>query len=202
MRIARRKVESNAARPAGNLARRLARHLTKRGPTPAPALTGLTAITAITAITLGLGGCGILPDWLKPSEPPSSDNASQTTTQPGESISAQTPAIKAYRKTGARSIYAKYKDRIFKGKLPPLVYAVAVVETQVDAQGNVKWVAFSRKPEQAPEVPVEIAAMIRMASPLPPPPAGIGEHTYVDTWLWDKSGKFQLDSLTEGQRSR
>jgi protein TonB len=23
--------------------------------------------------------------------------------------------------------------------------------------------------------------------------------TYTDTWLWDKSGRFQLDTLTEGQ---
>jgi periplasmic protein TonB len=23
--------------------------------------------------------------------------------------------------------------------------------------------------------------------------------TYTDIWLWDKSGKFQLDTLTEGQ---
>jgi len=23
--------------------------------------------------------------------------------------------------------------------------------------------------------------------------------TYTDTWLWDKSGNFQLDTLTEGQ---
>ena len=22
---------------------------------------------------------------------------------------------------------------------------------------------------------------------------------YIDTWLWDKSGQFQLDTLTEGQ---
>ena len=31
-------------------------------------------------------------------------------------------------------------------------------------------------------------------------PARIGRMTYTDTWLWDKSGKFQLDTLTEGQR--
>jgi hypothetical protein len=35
-----------------------------------------------------------------------------------------------------------------------------------------------------------------------PSPGKIGAHTYVDTWLWDRSGQFQLDTLTLGQRNR
>jgi hypothetical protein len=27
----------------------------------------------------------------------------------------------------------------------------------------------------------------------------MGRVVYTDTWLWDKSGHFQLDTLTEGQ---
>ena len=30
-------------------------------------------------------------------------------------------------------------------------------------------------------------------------PTRKGKVTYTDTWLWDKSGHFQLDTLTEGQ---
>jgi ABC-type glycerol-3-phosphate transport system substrate-binding protein len=116
-------------------------------------------------------------------------------------ITAQTPAVRAYRKTGARQIYKAYPQRIYKGKIPPLVYAVVVVETDIDAEGNVKNVTFSRVPSHAPEVPGKIAELIKAASPLPSP-GHLGGHTYVDTWLWDKSGNFQLDSLTLGQRSR
>ncbi|WP_230558978.1 hypothetical protein [Variovorax paradoxus] len=116
-------------------------------------------------------------------------------------ITAQTPAVRAYRKTGARQIYKAYPQRIYKGKIPPLVYAVVVVETDLDAEGNVRNVTFSRVPSHAPEVPGKIAELIKAASPLPSP-GRLGGHTYVDTWLWDKSGNFQLDSLTLGQRSR
>ena len=28
----------------------------------------------------------------------------------------------------------------------------------------------------------------------------LGAVTWTDTWLWDKSGRFQLDTLTEGQQ--
>lgn len=116
-------------------------------------------------------------------------------------ITVQSPAIRAYRRIAASHIYRQYPQRIYKGRIPALVYAVVVVETQLDAQGNVTDVAFSRTPGHATEVAPMIAALIRAASPLPSP-GKLGAHTYVDVWLWDKSGSFQLATLTQGQRNR
>lgn len=129
-----------------------------------------------------------------------SDSGIETTISDSQ-VTAQTDDVKRYRPGAARKIYQRWSNRIYKGKLPPLVYAVAVVETHVDARGNVRAVTFSRKPTQAPEVSREIVELVKAASPLPNPGA-LGAHTYIDTWLWDRSGKFQLDTLTEGQRSR
>ncbi|MDH6170213.1 protein TonB [Variovorax boronicumulans] len=162
---------------------------------------------AVLAIALALGACSIL----KPAEKTDDGKAATAPTDeaaPGKSdvptvrlITAQTPVVRAYRKTGARHIYKAYASRIYKGKIPPLVYAVVVVETDIDAEGKVTNVSFSRVPSHAPEVPPMIAELIKATSPLPSP-GKLGGHTYIDTWLWDKSGKFQLDSLTLGQRSR
>jgi len=105
---------------------------------------------------------------------------------------------KAYRQDAARAIYEAYPDRIYKGKLPPLLYAIAVVETELDANGNVRDVRMLRAPTHAPEVTARVREMIRKVSPLPAP-ARLGTVRYTDTWLVDKSGKFQLDTLTEGQ---
>jgi hypothetical protein len=55
-----------------------------------------------------------------------------------------------------------------------------------------------RAPNHAPEVVAEIERSVRQASPFPAP-VKMGRVTYTDTWLWDKSGRFQLDTLTEGQ---
>ena len=44
----------------------------------------------------------------------------------------------------------------------------------------------------------EIERTARAAAPYPVPER-LGKVTYTDTWLWDKSGHFQLDTLTEGQ---
>jgi protein TonB len=119
---------------------------------------------------------------------------------PMSTVSPQTPATRTYRKEGADHLYARYADRIYQGKIPALIYAIAVVETHLDARGNVQQVTFMRAPAQAPEVSSAIVQLIENASPFPLP-GRLGAHTYVDTWLWDESGKFQLDTLTEGQRS-
>jgi protein TonB len=158
-----------------------------------------------TAAALALGGCSLFAP--QPPAGPAENSTPPEATAPvvvseGGRITPQTPAVKAYRKLGAQHIYKKYPKRIYKGKIPPLVYAVVVVETELDAQGNVMRVGFSRTPSHAPEVPPLIAQLIRDASPLPAPAGSVGAHTYVETWLWDKSGRFQLDSLTQGQRSR
>ncbi|MDP9893258.1 hypothetical protein J2W32_001440 [Variovorax boronicumulans] len=162
----------------------------------------------IFAIALTLGACSILKPAEKTEDGKSATTPTDEAAPPGKSdvptvrlITAQTPAVRAYRKTGARHIYKAYANRIYKGKIPPLVYAVVVVETDIDADGKVTNVSFSRVPSHAPEVPPMIAELIKATSPLPSP-GKLGGHTYVDTWLWDKSGKFQLDSLTLGQRSR
>ncbi|BEP56257.1 MULTISPECIES: hypothetical protein [Variovorax] len=173
-----------------------------------PIAARLARSAAIAAAALALTACSVL-------KPGSGSESGTGSTSPGGAtategsrdvptvrlITAQTPAIRTYRKTGARHIYKAYASRIYKGKIPPLVYAVVVVETEIDANGKVTNVTFSRVPSHAPEVPPMIAELVKATSPLPSP-GKLGGHTYVDTWLWDKSGNFQLDSLTLGQRSR
>lgn len=83
--------------------------------------------------------------------------------------------------------------------MPPLLYAVGVLQVRVDKLGNVTSTSWLRAPTQAPEVMRQIETMVRAAAPYPAP-VKLGGVTYTDTWLWDKSGRFQLDTLTEGQR--
>ena len=83
-------------------------------------------------------------------------------------------------------------------KLPPLLYAIGVVTFEVDMDGKVQSFDWMRKPKQAPEVIQEIERTIKAAEPFPAP-IHLGRVRYTETWLWHKSGKFQLDTLTEGQ---
>ncbi len=79
------------------------------------------------------------------------------------------------------------------------MYAVGVLQVDIDGRGNVTEVNWLRAPTHAPEVIAEIERMVRTASPFPAP-MRMGRVSYTDTWLWDKGGNFQLDTLTEGQR--
>ena len=110
--------------------------------------------------------------------------------------SADSPT--AYKKDAARHLYAAYAKQIHKGKMPPLLYGIAIIETTIGPQGEVQDVRVVRQPAAA-EVAPWATQMIKAAAPFPAP-AKMGSVTYSDIWLVDKSGRFQLDTLTEGQR--
>ena len=112
------------------------------------------------------------------------------------SSGAATP--RAYREDGATHLYGLNADRIYKGRMPPLLYAIGVLDVHINQVGIVTHVDWTRAPRHAPEVIAEIERTVQKASPFPAP-AKLGKVVYTDTWLWHKSGKFQLDTLTEGQ---
>ena len=105
---------------------------------------------------------------------------------------------KEYRIDAAKHLYSAYPTRIYRGRLPPLLYSVMVVETEIDATGQVVNVHIVRKPAAA-EVAPWVVAMIRRAGPFPPPAKFNGGVRNTEIWLVHKSGLFQLDTLTEGQ---
>jgi hypothetical protein len=118
---------------------------------------------------------------------------------PAQKISTAATA-REYRVDVAKHIYAAYPRRIYKGRLPPLIHAVVVLETTVDERGQPKDVKVVRGPSHAPDVTAAVREMTLRASPLPLPPARLGTPVrYTEIWLVHKDGRFQLDALTEGQ---
>jgi hypothetical protein len=105
---------------------------------------------------------------------------------------------RAYRADAASHLYAMNQTRIYKGRMPPLLYAIGVLQVEVDGRGDVRSLHWMRAPSHAPEVVKEIERTVRAAAPFPVP-ARMVKVVYTDTWLWHKSGRFQLDTLTEGQ---
>jgi hypothetical protein len=172
-----------------------------------PALRPLTP--ALLGVAAVLASC---------SSTPLSDNTARTAAVPQAAPAARAPAPapqvatapgmiiktsaatnpRAYRQDAASHIYGQNGDRIWKGRLPPLLYAVGVLQVEVDGNGNVRNMNWLRAPRHAPEVIAEIERTVRKAAPFPAP-ARMGKVVYTDTWLWHKSGRFQLDTLTEGQ---
>ena len=169
-----------------------------RPPTDAPPRrwfrTGLMA-----SIAAAIAACRSAPPT--PPKTPDAEPPHVTGPVPGTQGSARPSAAanaRAYRQDAATHLYGLNAARIYKGKMPPLLYAIGVLNVELDARGRVLRTSWMRAPRHAPEVMAEIERTVRAAGPFPVP-ARLGKVTYTDTWLWDKSGKFQLDTLTEGQ---
>ncbi len=105
-----------------------------------------------------------------------------------------------YRIDAARHLYSAYPMRVYRGKMPPLLYAVMLTATEVDPTGAVVNVTVTREPAAAKEVTPWVVSLIRRAGPFPPPAKFTSNVIYKEIWLVDRSGQFQVDTLTEGQR--
>jgi hypothetical protein len=143
--------------------------------TPIPSRRRLLSLATLSGLSAVLAACSVRPP-----------------------LPGQAPASPAYKREAASHLYRKYPDRIHQGKLPPMLYAIGVLEIEVLAGGRVGSTRWLRGPSHAPEVMAEIERLVRAAAPFPSP-GGFGRVQYVDTWLWDRSGRFQLDTLSEGQ---
>jgi periplasmic protein TonB len=169
--------------------------------------------TYCTTALMGLGALGM--SWLsgcstpatpkpqamqRPEAMPTSRPPAHTEQRAPESVNTRSLARNAqdYRKDAASHLYAKHSHQIYKGRLPPMLEAVGVLNVDIDRQGGVKAIHWMRAPRHVPQVMKEIERLVKAAAPYPVP-QHLSQVTYTDVWLWHKSGKFQLDTLTEGQ---
>ncbi len=173
---------------------------------PYPVLRRRLRNTVVALVALLLASCQQRPPPLVPwQEPPAAASAPAPSVigpvsgDKGSARASSATTERAYRQDGATHIYGLNAARIYQGQLPPLLYAIGTLQVRLDATGRVTGMSWMRAPRHAPEVIREIEATVRRAAPFPAP-VRLGAITYTDTWLWDKSGKFQLDTLTEGQR--
>lgn len=106
------------------------------------------------------------------------------------------------RRMAAEHIYQLNSARVYPGKLPPMLYAIGVLEVELQPNGHIRRLNWMRAPRHAPEVIREIERTVRAAAPFPIAAGTRGKLSFTDTWLWDKSGRFQLDTLSLGQLSQ
>jgi outer membrane biosynthesis protein TonB len=178
------------------------RHAMPRQTSQPPRKSVVQWTTLCASVAALIAGCATRPPEAPPAQAPVAAKPAPAPAPqaalpaPQKISSASTPP--AYRRDAASHLYAYNGSRIYSGKMPPLLYAVGVLQVEIDGRGNVLNISWMRKPSQAPEVVAEIERTVRQASPFPAP-TKMGRVTYTDTWLWHKSGRFQLDTLTEGQ---
>ncbi|WP_460566420.1 hypothetical protein [Hydrogenophaga aquatica] len=170
-----------------------------------PAWRGRGGVSLIAAGVAALLASCAAPPPTPPAEAPAPAPVAPPVAVPAPAEPAGKVSLAAsareYRRDAATHLYELNRHRIYKGKMPPLLQAVGVLQVELDARGNVRRLDWMRAPRHVPAVMAEIERTVRAAAPFPAP-RRLGSVTYTETWLWDKSGLFQLDTLTEGQRSQ
>ena len=68
----------------------------------------------------------------------------------GSARSSGATSPRAYREDGATHLYGLNADRIYKGKLPPLLYAIGVLDIHINRLGIVTHIDWTRAPRHAP----------------------------------------------------
>jgi protein TonB len=164
-----------------------------------------TRALAVAAVSAVLVACASKPPTAPKPPPPApkpvprpAEPAPLPPPEPAPHRISSATNILDYRKEVAEHLYALHRDELYVGKMPPLLYAVGVLQTDIDKRGYVTGVRWMRAPSHAPEVMAQIEAMVRAAAPYPAP-WKLGSVTYTETWLWHKGGRWQLHTLTEGQ---
>jgi hypothetical protein len=170
----------------------------RRIESPRLAALGLVSLLAACAAPVATPPSNPTPPMSQAPSSAPAPAAVATATPPALVSNASTP--REYRQDGARHIYEKFAHRIFKGKMPPLLQGVGTMQLELDHRGEIVAMNWMRAPSH-PGAQAAIERHVREAAPYPAP-VRMGRVVYTDTWLWDKSGHFQLDTLTEGQRDR
>ena len=167
---------------------------------PSRAGRAFSGAALLLAVALGLPGCGstgrlggsTVPGQLSDAAP-GRGTARRSAPPPSEALNAR-----AYRRDAARHVYDLNRARVYPGRLPPLLYAIGTLQVQLGPEGQVRSMHWLRAPTHAPEVVADIERTVLEAAPFPAA-RRLGPVTWTDTWLWDEGGRFQLDTLSEGQ---
>ena len=153
---------------------------------------------AASASALALIGCGTPAGRVPGQLSEVSVTPPTSATAPGASAASQAGTARDYKRDAAQHVYRLNRAQVYTGQLPALLYAVGTLQVHLDAKGQVRSLHWMRAPQHAPDAIAGIERAALAAAPYPVP-ARLGEVVWTDTWLWDKSGRFQLDTLSEGQ---
>jgi protein TonB len=106
-----------------------------------------------------------------------------------------------YKTQVARHVVEHNPERTYRGTLPPLLPAIVVLRITVDGNGELANVEVQRS-RNAAASEVALASM-RRSTPLPQPQqlAQAGQLTFLETFLFADSERYQLRSLAAPQAS-
>lgn len=163
---------------------------------------------AALAAALALAGCEMLQPQPEPAAPkPQPVAAPRPRPAPAAPAAAPEPdrpglTLPDYQKEVATAMVRANADATFRGKLPPLLRSVVVLQVSIDKEGMPSRVVLFRSNGFAELEKSAIAAVYR-AAPYPIPGrsllSGHSSITFTESFLFRNDGRFQVRTVAEEQ---
>jgi protein TonB len=121
--------------------------------------------------------------------------------RPGSKAQSTSSTHAAYKTELANRISEVNASKIYGGRPQALLRSVIVVKYHVDANGNVARTEIMRTNHDG-ETEATALATLRKAAPFPKPATHLlqrGRVEIVETWLFNKDGRFQLRTVAQPQ---
>ena len=150
------------------------------------------------AATVLVAGCGALPGGA----PGSGEIAALGPVPEVPGVPPPDTPAEAWQMQWAQALQDHQPGKVFEGIPPNPLYAIIVLEVQIDAKGGLRSVRNMRSPPHGAKERDAAIASVRAGGPYPAPPPRLlkgGVVKFTETWLFDNARKFRLRSLAAPQ---
>jgi hypothetical protein len=154
---------------------------------------------ALLAATVAIAGCGALPGG---GASASSEIAALGPVPEVPGVPPPDTPAEAWQMQWAQALHDHQSSKVFEGIPPNPLYAIIVLEVQIDANGGLRSVRNMRSPAHGAKERDAAIASVRAGGPYPAPPPRLlkgGVVKFTETWLFDNARKFRLRSLAAPQ---
>ena len=168
-----------------------------------PAVRAAWRTGTCLAATLLIAGCSMLPGGGSgPSAAASSEIAALGPLPDVPGVAPPDTPAEAWKMQFAQALHEHQPGKIFEGIPPNPLYAIIVLEIELDAKGGLRSVRNMRAPAHGAKERDAAIASVRAGGPYPAPPRVMlknGVAKFTETWLFDNQRKFRLRSIAAEQ---
>ncbi|QEI05296.1 hypothetical protein FXN63_05155 [Pigmentiphaga aceris] len=158
---------------------------------------------ACLAATLLVAGCSVLPGGGSgPSAAASSQIAELGPIPTAPGVPPPDTPAEAWQMQFAQALHDHQASKVFEGIPQNPLYAIIVLEIELDAKGTLRNVRNMRSPPHGAKERDAAIASVRAGGPYPPPPRQLlknGVAKFTETWLFNNDRRFRLRSLAAPQ---
>lgn len=138
-----------------------------------------------------------------PAAPPAPAPKPAPAPAPADTPASSARTIDEYKRDAALRVHSRNAQWVHDQRPQALLRAVIVVRVKVDAAGRPQY-QILRSPDS--QMSARVQQSLNAATPLPIPPQALGQQLgsigFVESWLFNSDGRFQLRTIAQPQMAQ